>query len=617
MSVPHFKKHPIKHSINFPAIDTSQYDLTKIGRSLVDNRELFLSRKERNFHLHIIGAPGKGKSKLMELLIRSDIARGKAGICMIDPTGRLYRDVLQYAAYAHQDLADRFILLDFSGENDFITGFNPIRKNADLSYDRQLIMAAIQKAWKQRDNIETPRLNRWLPNILSLVILNQLTLLETKEITNTHDNTFRQALLKNVQDPLTVGDWAEFEHYNPHEKRIALESSINRLVPFVGDETIRNILGQETHVLDFKKILDEGKILLVNLHGKTKVHQQYTKLIGILIIHEIVRVAENRHDDDPFVKPFYLYIDEFGQLITQEVADALDRVRKRKLFFVLAHQTMAQLEDENTPTLKASVMTDCRVKVVFGGINANDAEYMANELFTGYFNFKTIKHVLQQPIFKPFLRQVETSSTTTSQSTSRGESRTRHEGKSQNLGYSKPEHQIIGERMLHTGGGETESESFSTSSESGTSKSETRGMQWITDHEEKEITTAVYFKTPEELRLEAAGDIKKAPDRQAIIQIDGRKPIAIEIAEVTELIESDYTVNDLSEFKRKSFESNRDCCLSREEVNVDFIRREARINQLLEPEIESFIDLEKINQNKKRKKLPSKKKEVGKDSPFR
>lgn len=550
-----------------------------LGKDSSNQTNFFLNHKFRQYHTHIIGSTGKGKSKLLELLIRNDIENKNTGICVIDPTGRLYKDILQYVSLHAPYTADRFVLLDFSKEDQFFAGFNPIPvyKNPDLhfehlDYNCQMIVSAIQKAWGQTDSNETPRMDRWLPNILSLAILNNLTLLETVYIANTTNGPFRKRLLENigkridpsnyvVLEPL-ISDWKEFETLNPRDKATYMESSFNRLRRFVSDKTICSVIGQQAHIIDIKKIMSESKVLLVNLQGGTKVHSKYTNLMGILLIHEIVRVArQNRNDDDPNLNPFYLYIDEFGQLITQEVADALDLVRKRKLYFTLAHQTLAQIQDEKVPRLMSSVGTNCRVKIAFGGLNFDDAQYMADELFGAHYDFDTPKHTLMGDEYEPVLRKETVHSWGKSTSENKGGSSTTQKTSSSDRGISEPDDSGFfsqGERVRRKG--ESSSNSESTSSSWGTNTSEQSGESetFVTDHIKHRVVKSITWYSPEELKIRKAGLLKNLEDRHAIIKLDSRVPVEVEIAEVKSVRIGRFTADLIPEFKIKSFENNQD-----------------------------------------------------------
>lgn len=612
-----------EYSLSLPQRRFDQPQVS-IGHTINGLNRVFLAQ-ERPFHTHIIGATGKGKSKFLELLIRNDMHNPNVGLCVIDPTGRLYRDVLLYASHCCKKIADRFILMDFTGENGFITGFNPISKNPKLSYDSKMLMSAIQKAWGQSDSTDTPTLTRWLPDIIALIILNNLTLMESMHVADASQDgsIFRAALLKNCSDPFLLKEWQEFETLTPVEKRTALLAPRNRLSLFLSDETIRKIICQQTHSLDFKKILDQGKILLVNLNGKTEVFNQFTSLIGILLIHEIVRVAESRNDDDPGVKPFYLYIDEFGQLVTDQVAKALDVVRKRKLFFILAHQHFSQLDDEKTPRLKSSILTNCQVKICFGGLNVEDAKYMSDLLFTGHRDLKKVKHILKSPVFEPILTQRETSSTTESHSEEFSEGEAIQHGENTERGISRSAFSdgfFDKDRKINETTGTKDSVNRSSGHSHGNSSSVTRGLQWVTDHKKYDIVSSIQYYSLEELKEMNSGLLMNLARKHAVIKAEETEPVELEIADVETPIVSKFTQNFLPEFKSKSFLGNQDCCIALENTDHDFFERDKKVQELLDSlqiKPQPLLDEpDESNPKPKRRKPPRRPKDPTDDSPF-
>lgn len=361
-----------------------------VGREFM-KRNVALTRKDRENHTHIIGSTGTGKSKFIELLIRQDILDRKCGLCLIDPHGSLYDEILSYVAQKHPALADRFILFNPAHEGERIIGFNPIPPDAEhFDYTLQTLVSACLKAWGQDSTDSTPRITRWLENIFYPLIVKRLTLIESAPLINIRSKDERQALLANIQNEAVTGDWLDWEAMHPTQKQQQIEGAGNRLRKFLRNGIIRNIIGQAERSLDFARVLDEGKIVLVNLSSGGKISYENSQLLGIMLVNELFRVAKLRDPRDPKLKPFYFYIDEFGQFITRDIARALEECRKYKLFMILAHQHLAQLKKDDE-YLYASVLTNCKNKVVFGGLSKEDADVMADEIITGFVDLKRIK----------------------------------------------------------------------------------------------------------------------------------------------------------------------------------------------------------------------------------
>ncbi|MEM7241240.1 MAG: type IV secretion system DNA-binding domain-containing protein [Pseudomonadota bacterium] len=389
-----------------------------------------LNQPDREHHTHIIGSTGTGKSKFIELLIRHDVADRKAGLCLIDPHGSLYEDVLHYVSHEKPELADRLVLFNPAQETEHVIGFNPVVTDGEhLDYLLDSLVSACLKAWGQDSTDRTPRITKWLENIFYTIMVNDLTLVEAAPLLSIQNRQQREILLRNVHNDMVLDDWRMFEVSSNTQKQALIEGAANRLRKFLRNGLVRNIIGQKERVLDFAEVMDQGKIVLVNLNGQGAISHENTKLLGILLVNEIFRCSKLRNPRDADLKPFYFYIDEFAQFITRDIARALEEARKFKLFMVLAHQHLAQLRDEDE-YLYASVLTNCKNKVVFGGLSREDAKIMADEVATGFVNLKAVKDEIYGTKTRQRLekRTVKTKSTSSSQGTSRSKTSGQTEG---------------------------------------------------------------------------------------------------------------------------------------------------------------------------------------------
>jgi hypothetical protein len=181
-------------------------------------------------------------------------------------------------------------------------------------------------------------------------------------------------------------------------------------------------MGLPDRTLDLKAIMDEGKVLLVNLAPSDDLSEENARVFGALLVNEFFECARRRQKDirgrDP--KPFYLYMDEFQNFVSLDIADMLDQVRKFGLFAVLSHQRFGQLGENITD----AVLTNCRIKAVFGGLTAASARLMAEEMFINKLDTKKIKVAIYQTKFWPKeeTRQVRTHSTSHTSSSGWNES---------------------------------------------------------------------------------------------------------------------------------------------------------------------------------------------------
>jgi len=364
-----------------------------------------LRKKDRFRHTHIIGSTGTGKSKLLELMIRRDCQQGN-GLCLIDPHGSLYHHLVGFLAHEHPDLAQRVVLFDpfgvehgSSNDNSLprtLLGFNPIPKPEsvhDLGYEVSILTSTFLKAWGQGENDQTPRITKWLKNIFAVLICNRLSLKDAWPLVSIDRQfeTLRSQWVDRVPVPFVRDQFHKLWSLPPAKQENILEGAENRIDTFLSSDLVSSILSEQHHSVDLESILQEGKILLVNLSGRME--QGHRRLLGTMLVNSLFRIARYRDPHDPDLSPFHLYIDEFGQFITHDIAYALEECRKYRLFLTLAHQHLAQLKKEDE-YLYASVLTNCKNKIVFGGLNIEDAAVMRDELTTGFLDLKRIKDVV-------------------------------------------------------------------------------------------------------------------------------------------------------------------------------------------------------------------------------
>ena len=409
----------------------------KLGMDAKSGNPFSLTQSDRENHTHIIGSTGTGKSKFLELLLRQDVKNRRAGLCLIDPHGSLYDEVLLHCSHRNSTLSDRFILFNPAGEDQSILGFNPVHPDSEnLDYLLESLIAACLKAWGQDDTDRTPRITKWLGNIFHTLISNDLTLVESVPLMSIHHKEHRELLLRNVHNDLVLDDWRMFEVSNNTQKQTLIEGAANRLRKFLNSEAIRNIVGQKDAVLDFSQAMEQGKIVLINLNGQGRISHENMKLLGIMIVNEIFRCAKLRDTRDRNLKPFYFYIDEFAQFVTRDIARSLEEARKFKLFMVLAHQHLAQLKREDE-YLYASVLTNCRNKIVFGGLSREDAEVMAQEVATGFVDLNAIKDEIYTTKARQNLKKTEVRNWSEGQSQSTSEGETLGESQGVSEGHSE------------------------------------------------------------------------------------------------------------------------------------------------------------------------------------
>lgn len=361
-----------------------------------------MDQKTRSTHMHIIGASGEGKSKFMEHLIRQDIINNR-GLCLIDPHGYLYNDIVRWCAT--RNMLDRaspkkIVLFDPS-EDRWTFGFNPLQgDSSNISFHVDTMVKAVAKVWGGEDTDKTPRLKRCLRILFHALAEKNLSLLEAGYIVSPANQTLRKYLTGDIQDDVIRQQWDYFNTLKEKPFYDEFSSTINRMMEFLAAPSIRAIIGQIEQTINFRKIMDEGWILLVNMASANKISDDNARLLGTLIVNDLFMKAKGRPKGS---RPFYLYIDECGLFINEDIGRILDEGRKFGLHLILAHQHLSQLKRAGEDIYR-SVMMDARTKVVFGGSDPEEAEILARQIFLGELSLEEPKEILDKPTVVGYIK---------------------------------------------------------------------------------------------------------------------------------------------------------------------------------------------------------------------
>jgi hypothetical protein len=400
-----------------------------IGRNAAGKPIQLTPEMRRNTHMHVVGGSGTGKSKFLEWMIRKDVREGH-GFCVIDWHGKLYNDVLRYCAQLDVGLLNDFrnIVLLNPSRPEFITGFNPfMNPSDDISTQVSKRIDATIKPWGAKNTNETPTFSRLARVLYTFMaeagqtLPNAATLLEFERrelrnyaITKVSDNWVK-AQWKSLQSVTTAREWRE-----------QVLSTDNRLARFIGSTGVRRFMGMDQNNLDLLNIMDSGNILLVNLGSSGFLDREAARVFASLLLNEFFDAAmlrANRADASGQPPNHYiLYLDEFQEYITDDIAAMLDQVRKGGLHIVLAHQHLGHFSDN--PRLKKSVFTNARIRAVFGGLDYEDACVVGNEMFLPDLNTRQIKKAYYHTIhlYEEQTRTIRSQSSTHGSSRSTGSS---------------------------------------------------------------------------------------------------------------------------------------------------------------------------------------------------
>jgi len=251
--------------------------------------------------MHVVGSSGVGKSFFLAGVIMSLIRQGH-GLCVLDPHGDLYDQALSFCAHLDRQhpelkLSQRVVPFNIA-ETQNVLGFNPVARNARvMTYQVLALMEAVRKCWGQGSFQATPRLARWLYNTNYAVVESGLTMLQAQHLISTVRTPLRDAMIGMIQSPAIRNEWEWTTALKPEKQEERLESCFNRIREFVSNEYIRLILGQHSRTLDFPHMLDQKKILLVNLAPQNIMSEDNQHLLGTLLINETVTAAFARPID--------------------------------------------------------------------------------------------------------------------------------------------------------------------------------------------------------------------------------------------------------------------------------------------------------------------------------
>ena len=326
-----------------------------------------IKQDDRRRHMYVVGSTGMGKSEFLKSMAIQDIEAGR-GICFIDPHGDTADDLLDYIP---EDRIKDVIYFD-PDDLQYPMAFNVMEAVGGFDY-RHLVASGLLGVFKKIWGAEvwSGRMEYVLNNtILALLEYPGSTLLGINRMMSGKE--YRKKVVANITDPIVKSFWTdEFAKYTD---KFAVEASAaiqNKVGQFTSNNVIRNILGQPKSKINLRKIMDEGKILIVNV-SKGKIGEDASRLLGAFLITKIQLAAMSRVDTpESERRDFYLYVDEFQNFATESFANILSEARKYHLSLVMAHQYIKQMEEHVMDAVFGNVGT-----IVSFRVGAEDAEFL-------------------------------------------------------------------------------------------------------------------------------------------------------------------------------------------------------------------------------------------------
>lgn len=558
-----------------------------LGDNLSNSLPVFLTPTLLSTHLHILGSTGVGKSFLIEAILKSLILQGY-GVVLIDPHGDLYHRLLAFCAWLSQQkpelqLHRRVVPFDVA-DTENIIGFNPVARNARvMTYQVVALMESIRKAWGQNSFQETPRLARWLFNVAYALVSANVTFVQAQHLVNPASSPERAAITARISNPRIRAEWNWLEAMKLDRREERIESTLNRIKPFVEHEIIRPMLGQYTNTIDFPNILAERKILLVNLARQNVISEDNQHLLGTLLVNELITAAFARKPGER--KETFVAIDEFSRFVTKDACEILDGGRKFKLHLILAHQHLQQLKEKDAEVYY-STLTNARTKIVFGGLNDEDVELVSKELFTGELDPDSVKDEIWHRGFEP----VE--STRTVHASSSSESSGESSGDVSHLSLASGQVWIpgsdpwsmptLGSTSRTSGNGTSHSRSHQSSSSFGSTETTVPFYEF---HEYRELTSRTFRSLEEQLYLKKA-QLKRQPNQHAAVLMPGQQVQLIKVATLREL---PVREDQCEEFRQRCIETA-GCYKTREQAEAETLALEEKL--LLEARASIVVESE-------------------------
>ncbi|MBA4320261.1 MAG: hypothetical protein C0412_17835 [Flavobacterium sp.] len=359
---------PVYGKVNL--LECSFFGKTNYEAALEEKKFIFgIKRVDRRRHMYLVGKSGVGKSKLLELLIRQDIAQGH-GICLIDPHGDLIEVILDFIP---KERAQDVVLIDPS-DIDFSVSFNPLQ-NVNPELKHRVTQGLIEVLEKQFGANWTPRLEHVF-RFTCLALLDYPKATMRGMISMLTDRNYRQEVVNYIEDDMVKKFWAiEFADWSEKFDTDAIIPLVNKLSQFLSDPLLRNIFGQEQNKINLEEIINSQKILLINL-TKGKLGEENSSFFGSMFITKIYQAGIARTAiKEEQRKDFYLYIDEFQNLMTNTFENLFAESRKYGFCITVAHQYMVQLSSNVLATVLGNIGT-----IIVFRVGGEDAKKLSFEL---------------------------------------------------------------------------------------------------------------------------------------------------------------------------------------------------------------------------------------------
>lgn len=350
---------------------------TFVGESVYrgERRRIFMSDEDRRRHIYVVGQTGTGKSVLLNTIASQDIERGR-GVCIIDPNGDLFEDVLGRIPKERE----RDVIVFDPGDLTRPLGINMLEYDPHYPEQKTFQINELMNIFNTLYDLKVtggPMFEQYTRYALLLLMddpTEGFTLLDVPRVLS--DGAFRRRLLEKCANQLAKDFWEK------EAEKAGGEAALANIVPyitskfnqFIANDYMRPIVAQSKSSLNFREIMDAGKILLVNL-SKGKIGELNAGLLGMIVVGKLTIAAFSRGDVSVDKRrDFYLFIDEFQNFVTPSIATILSESRKYRLSLTAAHQFIGQLKEEIRDAIFGNVGS-----IISFRVGADDADYLAKQ----------------------------------------------------------------------------------------------------------------------------------------------------------------------------------------------------------------------------------------------
>lgn len=360
--------------------------------------EIRMTDDDRRRHLYTIGQTGTGKSTFLQELAKQDARNGK-GFCFIDPHGDAVEDILTAIP---KERAEDVILFDPSDIGRPF-GLNLLEYDENHPEQKTFVINEMIGIFDQLYDLKAtggPMFEQYMRNAMLLIMddpSSGSTLMEISKVLA--DEDFRRMKLSRCKNPIVSDFWTKEAEKAGGEAALAnmVPYITSKLTTFISNDMMRPIIAQQNSTINFREVMDNKKILLVNL-SKGRIGEINARLLGMVIVGKILMSALSRVDTPENDRiDFYLYMDEFQNVTTNSIAQILSEARKYKLDLIIAHQFIAQLKEEISKAVFGNVGSICSFR-----LGSEDAEFMEKQ-FAPVFTANDLVNVDNRNLFAKLL----------------------------------------------------------------------------------------------------------------------------------------------------------------------------------------------------------------------